>query len=354
MAAPIRSETPEQIEIRRPDDFHLHLRDGLILQNVLSATAKNFARALIMPNLIPPITKISEAKAYQKRILEFVPEGCNFEPLMTLYLTEETRPDTIKEAVASGIVVAVKLYPAGATTNSSSGVRDITKVRAVLDAMEAVDLPLCVHGELVEPDIDIFDRENVFIDRVLQPLRQWNPALRIVFEHITTSAAVDFVRDHHPAVAATITVHHLIINRSDLFDGGLHPHRFCFPVAKRETHRLKILKAALSGEKCFFLGTDSAPHLDRHKMQPCGCAGIYSAPIALPCLAQIFEDHGGLHNLEKFTSEFGAKFYKLPANSGKCLLKKHPNTISLPEGPVIGSNRIEVFDPGFPIYWSVG
>ena len=353
MEATIATDTTQVIDLHRPDDFHLHLREGALLQAVLPATAKHFARALVMPNLTTPVKTVKDATAYRNRIQQLLPSDSDFQPLMTLYLTEETDPQSIKQAVSSGVVQAVKLYPKGATTNSSSGVRDIKQVRSVLDEMEAQQLPLCVHGEIIAPEIDVFDRESAFIDQVLLRIRKWNPGLRIVLEHITTEEAVDVVRDQFPFVAATITVHHLILNRSHIFEDGLHPHRFCFPVAKREKHRLKILQAATGGERCFFLGTDSAPHLEKHKLQPCGCAGIYSAPMALPCLAQIFEDQGLLGNLEMFTSKWGADFYRLPKNPQRCRLIKSAQPVPLPNGPSIGHDRVEVFDPGFPIYWRV-
>ncbi len=329
------------------------MRDGAVLEAVLPSTARTFARALIMPNLAPPVTTVREARNYRRRIMSALPGDCDFNPLMTLYLTEDTNPAVIREAAESGIIQAVKLYPAGSTTNSSSGVRDIAAIRPVLDAMESADIPLCVHGEVNDPDIDVFDREVLFIDRILQQIRRWNHGLRIVFEHITTLDAADYVRDQQPHMAATITVHHLILNRSRIFEGGLRPHRFCFPVAKRECHRLGLVDAAISGEPCFFLGTDSAPHPDRDKLNPHGCAGIYSAPVALACLAQLFDDGGALFRLEAFASESGARFYNLPLNSGLCRLVKQTKPVQPPEGPVVAGDRIEVFDPGFPVHWTV-
>lgn len=342
-----------QLKIRRADDFHLHLRDGEIMRAVLPASTESCARALIMPNLIPPITNLAAASAYRSQIVAAVPSGCDFTPLMTLYLTEDTHPRDIQDAVQSDIVQAVKLYPAGATTNSSSGVRDISAIRAVLDVMEATDMPLCVHGEAVGEQIDIFDREFVFIEKTLNVIRSTNPELRIVFEHITTEQAAEFVRANQPHVAATITVHHLVLNRSHLFAGGLRPHRYCLPVAKREIHRQALLQAAMGGETCFFLGTDSAPHTNRAKLSACGCAGIYSAPIALPCLAQLFEQHDSLDQLQGFTSEFGARFYNLPLNSGTQTLSKWDTPLSARKPLQIDHDQIEVFDPGFPLYWSI-
>ena len=351
--AEIKAPVPKSIEMRRPDDFHLHLRDGAVLEAVLPATARNFARALIMPNLVPPVANVESARKYKRRILDALPDGCDFSPLMTLYLTESTSPEEIRAAASSGIVHAVKLYPAGATTNSASGVRNIAGIRPSLDAMEAADLPLCVHGEVTDPGVDIFDREHCFIDRVLSKLRRWNPELRIVFEHITTKTAADYVREQRPTLAATITVHHLVLNRSHLFEGGIRPHRFCLPVAKREQHRLELLRAAAGGDPGFFLGTDSAPHPDRAKLSPCGCAGIYSAPVALACLAQIFEDIGALSRLEAFVSEYGSRFYRLPLNSGTCRLVRQTEPAAWPPAPETGGDRIEVFDPGFPVYWRI-
>ncbi|MCY3877674.1 MAG: dihydroorotase [Rhodobacteraceae bacterium] len=341
-----------RISIRRPDDFHLHLRDGEILRQVLPATVRQFARALIMPNLLPPIVDAHAAEQYRQRILAACPEAVEFEPLMTLYLTENTTGRDIVQAAEAGTVAAAKLYPAGATTNSDSGVRRIEAIRPVLDRMEAVDLPLCVHGEVTDPAIDVFDREEKFIDVVLEPIRKWNPDLRIVFEHITTAEAVSYVRSNSPAVAATITVHHLIINRNHLFMGGIRPHYFCLPLAKREIHRQALLAAVTGGEAMFFLGTDSAPHTESAKLNPCGCAGIFTAPVALSCLAHLFEEAGSLSRLEAFTSENGARFYRLKLNSGHLVLEKGNSPLQFRPLPV-GNESIQVFDPGFPLYWDV-
>ena len=275
--------------MRRPDDWHLHLRDGAMLRAVLPETTRHFARAIIMPNLVPPVVTSEQAIAYRDRIMAAVPGGAQFVPLMTLYLTEATDPEDVRAAHAAGIATAVKLYPAGATTNSASGVRDFEKVRPVLEVMAEIGMPLCVHGEVTDHSIDIFDREAVFIDKVLKPLRKKVPDLKIVMEHVTTQDAVDYVRDSVKNLAATITTHHLIINRNHILAGGIRPHFYCLPVAKREAHRVALVQAAVSGDKRFFLGTDSAPHTDPNKLQTCGCAGIFSAPNTMSCLAEVFD-----------------------------------------------------------------
>ena len=347
------SETICRFDIRQPDDFHLHLRDGALLRAVLPSTAKQFARALVMPNLAPPVTTVAAAVKYRRRISSQLSAGHRFQPLMTLYLTEDTTPQEIAKAAADRSIVAVKLYPAGATTNSAAGVHDIGRVRPVLDALEAAGLPLCVHGEVTDPNVDIFDRERVFIDRVLERVRGWNPELRIVFEHITTLDAIGYVRSNAPFTAATITVHHLLINRSHIFAGGLRPHFYCLPVAKRERHRQGLVAAATGGDPCFFLGTDSAPHPDRAKLSSCGCAGIFTAPVAIPCLAHIFDEQNALGRLEAFVSEYGARFYRLPFNTGRLILKKTPEPQAVPNDVVAGNDRIKTFDPGFPVRWTV-
>ncbi|MEL6296495.1 MAG: dihydroorotase [Pseudomonadota bacterium] len=339
------------LTIRRPDDWHLHLRDGAMLRAVLPASARHFARAIVMPNLVPPVVTAADAAAYRERILAALPDGMTFEPLMTLYLTEETDPDDVAAAHASGLVKAVKLYPAGATTNSASGVKDFDKVRPVLERMAEIGLPLCVHGEVVDADVDIFDREAVFIDRVLDPIRRTTPGLRVIMEHITTADAVGYARSQGDDLGATITTHHLVINRNHILAGGIRPHYYCLPVAKRETHRLALRVAATSGEARFFLGTDSAPHTDAGKLQPCGCAGCFTAPNTMAILAQVFEEEKALDRLEAFTSLNGPEFYGLPPNEGNLTLIKeaaeHPTRIDTEDGPVT------VFDPGFPLAWSV-
>ncbi|MEM9576120.1 MAG: dihydroorotase [Pseudomonadota bacterium] len=339
------------LTIRRPDDWHLHLRDGAMLRAVLPATAAHFARAIIMPNLVPPVVTSQQASAYRDRILAALPAGADFEPLMTLYLTEDTDPDDVARAHAEGLVHAVKLYPAGATTNSASGVKDFNKIRPVLERMAYVGLPLCVHGEVTDADIDIFDREAVFIDRVLDPIRRATPGLRVVMEHITTSNAVDYAKAQDETLGATITTHHLVINRNHILAGGIKPHYYCLPVAKREEHRLALRAAATSGDTRFFLGTDSAPHTDANKLLPCGCAGCFTAPNTMSILAQVFEEEGALDRLEGFTSLNGPAFYRMAPNSAKITLEKSaptlPTHIETEDGPVT------VFDPGFPLTWRV-
>ena len=340
----------QTLTIRRPDDWHLHLRDGAMLRAVLPETARHFARAIVMPNLVPPVVTGAQAAAYRDRIRATLPDGMAFEPLMTLYLTEETDPADVAAAHASGLVKAVKLYPAGATTNSASGVTDFDKVRGVLERMAEIGLPLCVHGEVVDPEVDIFDREAVFIDRILDPIRRATPGLRVVMEHITTADAVAYVRAQGDDLGATITTHHLVINRNHILAGGIRPHYYCLPVAKRETHRLALRAAATSGEARFFLGTDSAPHTDANKLLPCGCAGCFTATNTLAILAQVFEDEGALDRLEGFTSRHGPAFYGLPVNQETITLTKGevfsvPAQIETEEGPVT------VFDPGFDLRW---
>lgn len=308
--------------ITRPDDWHLHVRDGDALNAVLPDTARQFARAIIMPNLKPPVRTVLEAGWYRDRILVALPANTSFEPLMTLYLTNNTDPDEIKRAKASGFVHAVKYYPAGATTNSDSGVTDIRKCDAVFEMMQSVGMPLLLHGEVTDSDVDIFDRERIFIERYLIPLTLRFPNLRIVFEHITTANAVKFVLAANENVAATITAHHLLFNRNEIFNGGIRPHYYCLPVLKREEHRLALLKAATSGNQKFFLGTDSAPHAKNTKEASCGCAGCYTALHAMELYASAFESADALDKLEGFASFFGADFYRLPRNTGTITLEK--------------------------------
>lgn len=342
----------QSLTIRRPDDLHLHLRDGAMLQGVLPETARHFARAIIMPNLVPPVVTARDAAAYRDRILAALPEGARFEPLMTLYLTEGTDPADVAAAHASGLVKAVKLYPAGATTNSSSGVRHFDKVRAVLEKMAEIGLPLCVHGEVVDPSVDIFDREAVFIDRVLDPIRRATPGLRVVMEHITTEEGVAYARLGGDDLGATITTHHLIINRNHILAGGIRPHYYCLPVAKREKHRLALRAAATSGEVRFFLGTDSAPHVDALKEHACGCAGCFTATNTMALLAHVFEEEGALDRLEAYTSLNGAAFYRLPPNDGTITLTK-AGPAEWPAKILTGAGPVTVFDPGFPVHWHV-
>lgn len=325
-----------RLEITRPDDWHLHLRDGDTLASVISHSARRFARAIVMPNLKPPVTTVAQAEAYRQRILACLPQGARFQPLMTLYLTEDTAPEEIAKAKASDSVFAVKYYPAGATTNSQSGVRDLERVTAVLEAMEKHELPLLLHGEVTDPQIDIFDREKVFIERHLLPLQARFPGLRMVLEHITTKDAVEFVTSAPANVAATLTAHHLLLNRNALFEGGIRPHNYCAPILKRETHRQALLAAATSGDTHFFLGTDSAPHPREGKETACGCAGLYTAHAAIELYAEAFEQAGKLENLEAFASFNGPDFYRLPRNTDRIVLERTPWTV--PDSyPLVGS-----------------
>ncbi|WP_197916510.1 dihydroorotase [Thiosulfatihalobacter marinus] len=343
----------QSLTIARPDDWHLHLRDGAMLAAVLPETARHFARAIIMPNLVPPVVTGADAAAYRARILTALPDGMHFEPLMTLYLTEHTDPADIRAAAASGLVRALKLYPAGATTNSASGVRDFDKIRPVLDTMAEIGLPLCIHGEVTDPDIDIFDREAIFIDRVLDPIRSATPGLRVVMEHITTANGVDYVKANDTDLGATITTHHLIINRNHILVGGIKPHYYCLPVAKREEHRLALRAAATSGDTRFFLGTDSAPHPDHLKENACGCAGCFTATNTMALLAHVFEEENALNRLEAFASRNGPAFYRLPVNAQTLTLTKSDTPTAFPAGIRAGDDTVTVFDPGFPVYWDV-
>jgi dihydroorotase len=310
----------QTLTIRRPDDWHVHLRDGEMLKLVAPHTARQFARAIVMPNLVPPITTADAATAYRDRIAAAA--GPGFTPLMTCYLTDETSPDELERGYSEGAWIAAKLYPAGATTNSASGVTDARNIYPALERMQRIGMVLCVHGEVTDPDVDVFDREAVFIERVLQDLTRDFPELKIVFEHITTTDAADFVMSSGPNIAATVTPQHLIINRNAMFAGGLRPHAYCLPVAKREQHRLAVRKAATSGSPKFFLGTDSAPHTREAKESSCGCAGIFNAPFALESYATVFEEEGALDELEGFASLNGARFYRLPLNDGTVTLEK--------------------------------
>lgn len=337
----------DRLTITRPDDWHLHLRDGAHLTAVLPYTARQFGRAIIMPNLVPPVTTTAQALAYRERILAALPEGSDFQPLMTLYLTDATPPAEIERAKASGHVHAVKLYPAGATTNSASGVTDLRRCDETLAAMQELGLPLLVHGEVTDPDIDIFDREAVFIDRILAPLLSRLPRLRVVFEHITTRQAAEFVRNGPATLAATVTAHHLLFNRNHMLVGGLRPHYFCLPVLKREPHRQALLEAVASGSPKFFLGTDSAPHARHAKEAACGCAGSFTAPAALELYAQAFEEAGALDRLEGFASHHGADFYGLPRNTGTITLVREDwqQPAELPYGddtivPLLGGEQL--------------
>ena len=341
----------QTLTLRRPDDMHLHLRDGAMLAGIAPETTRHFARAIIMPNLVPPVVTGAQAAAYRERILAALPDDAVFEPLMTLYLTEDTDPADVAAAHASGLVKAVKLYPAGATTNSHSGVGDFDKVRGVLERMAEIGLSLCVHGEVTDPAVDIFDREAVFIDRVLDPVRRATPGLRVVMEHITTRDGVAYARSGGADLAATITTHHLIINRNHILVGGIKPHYYCLPVAKREEHRLALREAATGGEARFFLGTDSAPHIDALKEHACGCAGCFTATNTMPILAHVFEEEGALDRLEGFASLHGAAFYRLPPNEGRLTLERRDAPFTPPAKIVTGAGPVTVFDPGFPVFW---
>jgi dihydroorotase len=342
------------LTIIQPDDWHLHLRDGAMLEGVIGHSATHFARAIIMPNLVPPVVTGADAAAYRERIVAALPEGASFEPLMTLYLTETTDPDDVSAAHESGLVKALKLYPAGATTNSQSGVKDFSRVQGVLERMASIGMPLCVHGEVTDADVDIFDREAVFIDRVLDPLRNRVPDLRVVMEHVTTEDAIKYVsQDTSGKLGATITTHHLIINRNHILAGGIRPHYYCLPVAKRERHRLALRKAATSGDRRFFLGTDSAPHTDASKLLPCGCAGCFTAPNTMSCLAHVFEEEAALEKLEGFSSLNGPAFYGLPVNEKFISLVKQATPVAYPSQIETGAGAVTVFAPGFDLYWRV-
>jgi len=335
-----------QLTLTQPDDWHLHLRDNVALERTVSDTARYFSRAIVMPNLRPPITTTALAIEYRDRILDARPAGNNFMPLMTLYLTDNTSADEVQRAYDSSIIHAFKLYPAGATTNSDAGVTDLRLCAKALSAMQRLQMPLLVHGEVTSPEIDIFDREKVFIKQVLQPLLQKYPTLKVVLEHITTEDAVDFVMNSGASIAATITPHHLLLNRNDLLVGGIHPHNYCLPVLKRNTHQQSLIKAATSGNSKFFLGTDSAPHAQNVKENACGCAGIYSSHAAIELYAEAFEAANALDKLEGFASHFGADFYQLPRNTATITLQKEswlvPKTYPFGDQPLIPMRAGEI------------
>lgn len=312
----------QTLTIRRPDDLHLHFRDGATMRAVVPWTARQFARAIVMPNLAPPVTNSVLAAAYRQRIIDAVPDGVAFAPLMTAYLTDESDAGDLAAGFGDGVLTAAKLYPAGATTNSASGVTDVAKISAVLERMADIGMPLCVHGEVTDAEVDVFDREAVFIDRVMAPLVARLPELKVIFEHVTTSQAVQFVESAGANIAATVTPQHLHINRNAMLVGGIRPHMYCLPVAKREAHRLALRTAATSGNPKFFLGTDSAPHHRHAKESGCGCAGIFNAPFALESYLAVFEEEGALDKFEGFASEHGARFYGLPLNEGTVTLEK--------------------------------
>lgn len=339
------------LNLTRPDDWHLHLRDGAMMADVLPHTARQFARAIVMPNLKPPVTTTAMAAAYRDRILAALPVDMRFTPLMVLYLTDNTPAEEIRRAVASGFVHGVKLYPAGATTNSDAGVTDINRCLPALEAMQELGLPLLVHGEVTDADIDVFDREAVFIDRVLQPLRRSMPALKIVFEHITTRDAAHYVRDAEGPVAATITAHHLLYNRNAIFKGGIRPHYYCLPILKREEHRQALIDAATSGSPRFFLGTDSAPHPTGLKEHACGCAGCYTALHAMELYAQAFDQAGALDRLEAFASFHGPDFYGLPRNTDQVRLERMPWMV--PQELTMADTTLTPLDAGSTLQWKL-
>jgi dihydroorotase len=339
---------PTRLTFRRPDDWHVHLRDGEMLNAVAPWTARQFARAIVMPNLDPPVTSLAAAEAYRTRILAAV-TGTDFTPLMTCYLTDHADPRMLAEGFERGLFVAAKLYPAHATTNSAQGVTDIANIRPALAAMERIGMPLLVHGEVTDPEIDLFDREKIFIDRILAGLVRDFPGLKMVFEHITTADAVDFVESAGPSLAATVTPHHLAINRNAMFAGGIRPHFYCLPVAKREAHRLAIRRAATSGSPQFFLGTDSAPHAAERKESACGCAGIFNAPFALESYATAFEEEGALDRLEAFASEHGPRFYGLPLNEGTVTLER--TEARVPDTLPAAGTTIVPFHAGETLNW---
>ena len=339
------------LTIRRPDDWHVHLRDGSMLAGVVGHTARQFARAIVMPNLTPPVTDVARAAAYRQRIMDAVPAGLSFTPLMTAYLTDNSDPAELVRGHAEGVFTAAKLYPAGATTNSDSGVTDVANIRGVLEAMAEAGMPLCVHGEVTHAHVDVFDREAVFIEQVLEPLLRQIPQLKVIFEHITTEEAVRFVESAPDTVAATITPQHLHINRNAMLVGGIRPHAYCLPVAKREKHRLALRKAATSGNPKFFLGTDSAPHARETKESACGCAGIFNAPYALESYLAVFEEEGAIGHFEGFASRFGPSFYGLPLNQDTVTLEREEHEV--PASIMAGGAELVPFHAGEVLRWKL-
>jgi dihydroorotase len=339
----------DTISLRRPDDWHVHLRDGAMLAAVLPYTAHQFARAVVMPNLVPPVTDVAAARAYRNRILAALTAGADFTPLMTCYLTDATDPEEVAQGYEEGVFAAVKLYPAHATTNSASGVTDYDRISPVLERMAALGMLLLIHGEVTDPEVDLFDREAVFIERVLDPLRRRLPELRIVFEHVTTEESVSYVEASSANLAATITAHHLLINRNAIFTGGIHPHLYCLPIAKREKHRRALRRAATSGNPRFFLGTDSAPHAVPAKETACGCAGIFTAPCALEIYAEVFEEEGALDRFEAFAALNGPEFYRLPVNETRVTLRR--KLLAVPESIGKGENALVPFRAGEILRW---
>jgi dihydroorotase len=339
----------ESLVIRRPDDWHVHLRDGAMLQAVVPYTARQFARAIVMPNLVPPVLTVEAAQSYRERVLRAVPEGMRFAPLMTCYLTDDADPEELARGFSEGVFTAAKLYPANATTNSAAGVTDIANIYPALEAMQRIGMPLLIHGEVTDADVDVFDREKIFVERSFTRLLRNFPALKMVFEHVTTAEGVDFVRAAGANVAATITPQHLVINRNAMFDGGIRPHAYCLPVAKRERHRQAVRRAATSGSGKFFLGTDSAPHDRERKEAACGCAGIFNAPFALESYAQVFEEEGALDRLEAFASENGPRFYGLPLNEDRVVLQRVE--VEVPDCLPAGDGAVVPFHAGETLRW---
>jgi dihydroorotase len=351
-SAASRGKAIDGITIRRPDDWHVHLRDGAMLRAVLPFTAGQFARGIIMPNLVPPVTTVEAAAAYRARILAARPAGSDFEPLMTCYLTDSTSPDEIEKGHSEKVWVAAKLYPAGATTNAHHGVTDIKALRPVLERMERIGMPVLIHGEATDPAVDIFDREAVFMEQSLLPLLRDHQGLKVVIEHMTTAETVEIVRAHAPRVAATVTPHHLVINRTSLFQGGLRPHFYCLPVAKRERHRLALRSAVTSGDSCFFIGTDTAPHLASAKEASCGCAGVFVGATALQTYVQVFDEEGALERFEAFAALNGANFYGLPVNNGTIELRRH--AASMPAAISVDGGDVVIFRGEEAMPWSLG
>ena len=343
----------EEIEIIKPDDWHVHFRDNEILKAVVPETSRHFARSIVMPNLIPPILNAKQAIEYKKRIEKAIPLTHSFEPLMTIYLTEKTNKNELESAYKNGAVFAVKLYPAGATTNSESGVKDIEKVMPILEKMTKIGMPLLIHGEVTDKEIDIFDREKVFIDQKLDFICQKLPELKITLEHITTKDATKYVEEANKNLVASITPHHLALNRNALFVGGIRPHNYCLPILKREVHKLALVKAATSGNHKFFLGTDTAPHLVTDKESECGCAGVFNSTYCLPILAQIFYDNNSISNLENFVSKNGAFHYNLDINKEKTKLFRSSKKLIFKDFLRINNEKIKIFEPDFSVYWHV-
>ena len=343
----------EIIEIIKPDDWHVHFRDDEILKTVVPETSRHFARSIVMPNLVPPILNGKDALQYKKRIEKAIPNNDHFTPFMTLYLTENTNKNDLIESFKNGLIFAVKLYPAGATTNSGSGVKDLKKVMPILETMAEIGMPLLIHGEVTDKEIDIFDREKIFIDQKLDFICRELPKLKVTLEHITTKEAVTFITEGNENLAASITPHHLAMNRNDIFVGGIRPHYYCLPILKRETHRNFLLNAATSGNPKFFLGTDTAPHLKFDKENECGCAGVFNATYCISILAQVFDNCDALNNLEKFTSVNGAKHYNLELNTEKFQIVKRIKPIEFENNLSVGDQKIVIFKPNFPVYWEV-